>query len=236
MAHHRRFNRRDFLKLAGLGLGGTALAACNRPTRGVELTAVPQAGPPATQVPPLGAAEKADTVLFNGNVLTMDAQRSKVTALAIKDGLIRLIGDEHAARAVAGDTSQLIDLRGRTVTPGLIDSHCHLSACGLLGTAYVDVSFPAVNTIEQLQAKVVEKIKTLKNGEWVAGSGWVTFGGRYPTKHDLDPVSPDNPVMLINQGGHMAVVNSLALEMAGISAAHTGPGHGPLPARGQQRA
>ena len=56
--------------------------------------------------------------------------------------------------------------------------------------------------------------------------GWVTFGGRYPTKHDLDPVSPNHPVMVLNQGGHMAVVNSLALEMAGVTASTKDPGNG----------
>ena len=125
-----------------------------------------------------------------------------------------------------GGSTQIIDLRGRTVTPGLIDAHCHLSACGLLGTVYVDISWPAVNTIEQMQAKVAERIAETPAGEWVVGAGWVTFDGRYPNKHDLDPVSPNHPVMLINQGGHMAVVNSLALEMAGVNASTKDPGNG----------
>jgi len=226
MAHRHGVSRRDFIKLGGIGVAGAAFASCTRNSGVVELTAVPPTGPTPTAVPPLGAGEIADSVVFNGNIVTMDSGRSKATALAIKDGLIRLVGDEQTVRAAAGGTTQLVDLRGRTVTPGMNDSHCHVSACGLLGTAYVDVSWPAVNTIEQLQAKVVEKIATLGKGEWVAGMGWVTFGGRAPTKHDLDPVSPDNPVMLINQGGHMAVVNSLALEMAGINAQTKDPGTG----------
>jgi predicted amidohydrolase YtcJ len=225
MSHRHGLNRRDFLRLGGLGLGGAALASCERAAKAVKVTAAPPAAA-ASPLPPLAAGESADTVLVNGNILTMDAQRSKFKTLAIKDGLIRLVGDEQAARAAVGGATQLIDLRGRTVTPGMIDAHCHLSACGLLGTAYLDVSWPVITTIEQLQAKVAEKIATLQKGEWVAGSGWVTFDGRYPTKHDLDPVSPDNPVMLINQGGHMAVVNSLALEMAGINASTKDPGTG----------
>ena len=121
---------------------------------------------------------------------------------------------------MAGDGSQVIDLRGRTVTPGLIDAHCHLSACGLLGTIYVDVSWPAINTIEQMQAKLSERIARTPPGEWVLGAGWLTFKGRYPNKHDIDPISPKHPVMVINQGGHLAVVNSLALEMAGVECRH----------------
>ena len=107
MSHRHTVSRRDFLKLSGLGLGGATLAACERKAGPVKLTAVP---PPAnrTAVPanaavppaaPLAPGETADTVLVNGNIVTMDAQRSKAKALAIKDGLIRLVGDEEAARA-----------------------------------------------------------------------------------------------------------------------------------------
>ncbi|MCL4396053.1 MAG: amidohydrolase [Chloroflexi bacterium] len=163
---------------------------------------------------------------MNGNIVTMDAKRTAVKALAIKNGLILLAGEDQAVRGMSGASSKVIDLRGRTVTPGLIDAHCHLSACGLLGTAYVDVSWPAVFTVEQMQAKVAEWIARTPPGEWVAGAGWVTFDGRSPNKHDLDPVSPKHPVMLINQGGHMAVVNSLALEMAGVTASTPDPGNG----------
>jgi hypothetical protein len=173
--------RRDFLKLSGLGLGGAALASCGRAASVVKVTAVPppsgQQGAPAptlapTEAPipvgPLAAGETADTVLVNGNIVTMDAQRSKVKALAIKDGLIRLVGDEQPARAAVGGSSQIIDLHGRTVTPGIIDAHCHVSSCGLLGTVYVDISWPGINTVEQMQAKMAEKINQTPavNGCW----------------------------------------------------------------------
>jgi predicted amidohydrolase YtcJ len=164
--------------------------------------------------------------LVNGNIVTMDAKRTAAKALAIKGGNILFVGDDQAVRNMAGDSSQVIDLSGRTVTPGLIDAHCHLSACGLLGTAYVDVSWPAVFTISDMQAKLAEKIASTPRGEWVVGSGWVTFDGRYPNKHDLDPISPNHPVFVINQGGHMAAVNSLALEMAGVNASTPDPGNG----------
>jgi hypothetical protein len=191
------------------------------------LTAVPTPVSPATlTIPTLALGEVADTILVNGNIVMMDAKRTAAKALAIKDGIILFVGDDQAVRDMAGEISKVIDLSGRTVTPGLIDAHCHLSACGLLGTAYLDLSWPAVFTIEQLQAKVAEGIAKTPPGEWVVGAGWVTFEGRNPTKHDLDPVSPKHPVMLINQGGHMAVVNSLALEMAGVTAKTPDPGNG----------
>ena len=224
--HKHRLTRRDFLKLSGAALG-VATLACGGGSKLIELTAVPTPINSAAQsIPTLAAGEFADTILVNGNIVSMDAKRTAAKALAIKDGLILYVGDEQAVRAMAGGSTQVIDLNGRTATPGLIDAHCHLSACGLLGTAYLDVSWPTINTIEQLQAKVAGKIASTPPGEWVTGAGWVSFGGRYPNKHDLDPVSPNHPVMLINMGGHMAVVNSLALEMAGVNASTPDPGTG----------
>ncbi len=221
--HHHSLSRRDFLKVAALGVGGALLASCGRR---FQLTAVPTSLPTPRVPPPIPAGTKADLILVNGNIVIMDNARTVTQAVAISGNQILATGTDEAIRAMAKPEAQVIDLLGRTVTPGLIDAHCHLSACGLLGTAYVDVSWPAVNTVEQLQAKIAEKIATTPAGEWVVGSGWVTFGGRYPNKHDLDPVSPNHPVMLINQGGHMAVVNSLALEMAGVNANTKDPGNG----------
>ncbi len=221
-----RLTRRDFLKMGGAALGGAALASSGC-SRLVKLTAVPSY-PTATIIPPpaLGAGEVADTILFNADIVTMDVARSKAKALAIKNGIILAVGEDQAIRGMGAESTQVIDLLGRTVTPGLIDAHCHLSACGLLGTAYLDVSWPAINTIELLQEKVAEKVAATPAGAWVVGAGWVTFSGRYPNKHDLDPVSPNHPVMLINQGGHMAVVNSLALEMADVNADTPDPRNG----------
>ena len=233
--HYNGLSRRDFIKLGGAALGGAVLAACKRGTSPVvEVTAVPpltnaaaatQAAP-AQVVPTLDAGEFADTVLVNGNILTMDAKRSAVKALAIKNGIILATGDDQSIRAKGGNVAKVIDLGGRTVTPGMIDAHCHLSACGLLGTTYVDISWPGVSTIPQMQALVAERIAKTPPGQWVLAAGWMSYEGRYPNKHDIDPVSPKHPVMLISQGGHLAAVNSLALEMAGVTAKTKDPGNG----------
>jgi len=223
MSHNHTLSRRDFLKLAALGVGGTVLAGCRR---SIGLTAIP--GPTATPwvAPTLPPGTLADLILVNGRVVTMDAADIIAQAVAITGDKILQTGTDDAIRALATPQTQVIDLMGRTVTPGLIDAHCHLSACGLLGTAYVDISWPAVFTISEMQAKFAEKIAVTPSGEWVVGSGWVTFEGRYPNKHDLDPISPNHPVFALNQGGHMAAVNSLALEMAGVNASTPDPGNG----------
>lgn len=224
--HHHQINRRDFLKLGGIALGGVTMA-CGGGSNLLDLTAVPTTlNQTATPIPGLAPGETVDTIFVNGNIVTIDAKNTKAKALAVKNGLIQFVGDDQAVRAMAGDDTRVIDLSGRTVTPGLNDAHCHLSACGLLGTAYLDVSWPAISTIQQLQEKITEWVAKTPAGEWVVGAGWVTFNGESPTKHDLDPVSPNHPVMLINQGGHMAVVNSLALEMANVTAQTPDPGNG----------
>ncbi len=225
MSHTHHLSRRDFLKLSGVALGGAGLtlAGCNR---AIKVTAVPPVSSTAPPVPALAPGELADAILINGNIVTMDAKRTAAKALSIKNGLILSAGDEQTVRSQAGDGTQVIDLSGRTVTPGLNDAHCHLSACGQIGTVYVDVNWPAVNTVAQMQDKVAERIAKTPSGQWVVGMGWVLIDGRQPVKQDLDPISPNHPVMLINQGGHMAVVNSLALEMAGVNASTRDPGNG----------
>lgn len=226
MSKHSHLTRRDFLKLSGVALGGATLA-CGGGSKLLELTAVPSPVSPAVQPAPiLAPGGVADTILVNGNIVTIDVKHPSAKALALKDGIIQFVGDDQSAREMAGASTQVIDLGGRTVTPGIIDAHCHLSACGLLGTVYVDVNWPAINTIEQMQAKLAERIAKTPPGEWVLGAGWLTFKGGFPTRHDIDPISPKHPMMVINQGGHLAVVNSLALEMAGVNASTPDPGNG----------
>ena len=171
--HKHRLTRRDFIKLTGVALGGASLA-CGRSSKIIELTAVPSPVNPAAQsIPTLVPGQVADTILVNGNIVTMDAKRATAKALAIKDGIVQFVGDDQAVRNMAGDSSQVIDLSGRTVTPGLIDAHCHLSACGLLGTAYVDLSWPAVFTIERYAGQAGREDRQ----HAAAGSGWSVRGG-----------------------------------------------------------
>ncbi|MGB6896845.1 MAG: amidohydrolase, partial [Dehalococcoidia bacterium] len=207
-------------------MSGTTLA-CGGGSKLLELTAIPTpVGTAAQPLPSLAPGEVADTILINGNIVTMDSTGTTAKALAIKDGRILSVGNDQAVRGLAGESTQVFDVGGKTVTPGMIDAHCHLSACGLLGTAYVDINPPVVSTIPEMQAKIAERIASTPPGEWVVGAGWTSYDGGYPTKHDIDPVAPDNPVMLINQGGHLAAVNSYALELANVDASTPDPAPG----------
>ncbi|MFH1183685.1 MAG: amidohydrolase [Chloroflexota bacterium] len=129
-------------------------------------------------------------------------------------------------RALASPQATVMDLKGRTVTPGFVDAHNHLAAMGLSGTAYIDINPPGVNTVAQLQEKIAEGCAKKGSGKWVIAQGYISYDGQYPDKTMLDSVSPDNPVMLVNQGGHMGAVNSYALKMAGVTAATPDPKFG----------
>lgn len=223
--------RRDFIKLSAMTIGSTVLASCGG-ERVVRMTATPV--PPASPRPPviptpaptLAPGVVADTILYNGKVVTMDEADTIAQAIAVKDGLILRTGTSDAIRALAGANTKLIDLRGKTLTPGIIDTHNHLSVLGLTGPLYIDINPPAVRTLAELQAKIAEAIAKKQKGEWVIAQGFISFEGRNPEKRDIDPVSPNNPVMLINQGGHIGTVNSYALRLAGVTASTPNPKFG----------
>ena len=235
--HERRLTRRRFLKLGGAALAGVALAGCRGPKH-FELTAVQPLVNPAFQLAPtLAPGQFADTILVNGNIVTMDARRTTVKALAVKQGRILMVGEERAVRSVSGANTKIVDLRGRTVTPGLIDAHCHLSACGLLGTAYVDVSWPA----RFLRSRRCRPRSRNGSPRRHPASGWsvwvgVTFDGRNPTKHDLDPVSPKHPVNADQPGRAYGRGQQPGPRDGRCEQRHAGPGKRSFLARGQRRA
>jgi predicted amidohydrolase YtcJ len=159
-----------------------------------------------------------DTVFINGKVIQVNAGDFIVEAVAIKGGKIIAVGSNKMVKKLMGHNTQVIDLKGLTATPGLIDSHCHFSGTGML---YVlDLSYPAVETIADVKGKVKAMIKTLKAGEWVQGRGWdegKLSELRYIYAFDLDPVSPNNPVWITHTMGHYGTANSYALKLANIN-------------------
>lgn len=172
---------------------------------------------------------RADIVLLNGRVLTVDRNDRVVEAVAITGGKIAAVGTSAQIKAMAGDATEVIDLRGRAVTPGLIDAHVHFSGADALFA--VDLGDAAVTSIDEVKKRVAARVATLKPGEWVRGGGWDEGKyeeRRYITAADLDAVAPDNPVWLMHTTGHYGVGNTYALKMAEITAKTPDPPAGTI--------
>jgi len=179
-------------------------------------------GPMRAQAP-----APADLVLVNGTVLTVDATDAVAQAVAIAGGKIVAVGSNDAIRARVGPSTQVVDLRGRTATPGLIDTHIHFSEVDALFA--VELSEAA--SIADVLAKVREQVAKAKPGEWVRGRGWDEgkfAERRYVTAADLDTVAPNNPVWLVQTTGHYGVANSYALKMSEVTAATPAPPAGTI--------
>lgn len=165
----------------------------------------------------------ADMVLINGKIVTVDDQESMAEAVAVESGRILAVGSSREIQSLAGPETKIIDLHGRIVIPGLIESHCHLTwgegtqqAMGIIDGSYE----AGVRSIADIQAKITEQAKKKPKGKWihvVKEDDSKLAEKRHPTKWDLDHVAPNHPVMIDTVGGHFAIVNSKAFELAGIT-------------------
>ena len=158
---------------------------------------------------------EADLVYKNGFVYTVDATRSRVQAFAVRDGKFLTVGSNDDMKAVTGKDTKVINLKGKMVMPGLIDTHIHavrgaLTALGL--------AFPVTASIDEIKAAVKKSIadRKLKKGDWLEGAKWQHDYKKLNAKM-LDEVSPDNPVFLHDWTNHLAWVNSAALKAAKIT-------------------
>jgi predicted amidohydrolase YtcJ len=175
------------------------------------------------------AAPPPQLILFHGRVLTVDAHDSVAEALAVRDGKIVAIGTDQEILLLAGAATRRIDLRGRTATPGLIDSHAHIADAGVEQLFHVHLS--DASSVAEVVQRVQAGIAGLKPGEWLQGDGWdegKLAERRYVTASDLDRVSPNNPVWLMQTTGHYGVANSAALRLAKISKASKDPSAGTI--------
>ena len=167
-------------------------------------------------VPKVDAVATADTVYTNGRIYTVNEVQPWAEAVAIKDGKFIIVGSNAEVRALVGDRTEVIDLSGRFVMPGLIDVHAHpLGAAE--GRAALGISDPTdVDAIlEQLRQFAADHpdLAGIRGEPWNLG----VFGNDSPRKELLDAIVPDRPVYLLSQTGHSAWVNSAALELAGIN-------------------
>ncbi|AQV02837.2 amidohydrolase [Desulfococcus multivorans] len=168
------------------------------------------------------AAERADLVIKNGKIVTLDPAINLTEALAVKGNRIKAVGTTQEMEALIGPSTKVIDLKGRPVIPGFIEGHGHLPA---LGRVQMMLDLTMARNWDDIVAMIAEAAQRVEPGAWIQGWGWhqekwdkpprsVIDG--LPTHHDLSGISPHNPVRLTHASGHASFVNGKALELAGI--------------------
>ena len=166
-----------------------------------------------------GAETGADTVYLNGKVITADKDFSIAQAMAVKDGRFVGVGSSAEMQKYVAANTRVVDLQGKTVIPGLMDSHSHMNGAG---TAETTAHVIAAKTVADAQAIIAAfiKAKNVPPGKWVQTSRWHPPSQlkeqRYLTRQELDAVAPNNPVY-VPTVGHFAMANTKALELAGIT-------------------
>ncbi|MEJ2583051.1 MAG: amidohydrolase family protein, partial [Acidobacteriota bacterium] len=168
------------------------------------------------------AEEPADLVLMGGRIVTMDDGNPEATALAARDHELVAVGSDKEIDRFIGPDTEVIDLGGAIAVPGLIDAHAHFLS---IGRARRQLNLNGVGGFDEIVAMVEAAVAEAEPGQWILGRGWHqekwektperNVSG-LPYHDDLSAVSPDNPVMLTHVSGHAAMVNAVALELAGI--------------------
>jgi len=162
-------------------------------------------------------------LFINGSVLTMDADNRVVEAHATRGDRIEAVGSTEEIMALAGEGTEVIDLRGRALLPGFIDAHGHFPGSGLKVVA-ADLNSPPIGTLTSMDEVLVamaQQAEKTPAGQWVSGFGYddtLLEEQRHPTRAELDAVSSEHPVVAMHISGHMVVANSLALAEVGIVA------------------
>ncbi|HLY18279.1 MAG TPA: amidohydrolase [Bryobacteraceae bacterium] len=163
------------------------------------------------------AAQTApDLILYNANVMTVDAAEPRAQAVAIAGGRFLAVGSNDDVRHLAKAGVKQIDIGGHTIVPGFIDAHSHPSEAGVRHLKWVDCD---LRSISDIQKAIRERAAKTPPGDWVIGFMYddtKTAEGRKLTRQDLDAAAPGHPVFVEHRGGHTAYVNSLALRRAEI--------------------
>lgn len=169
------------------------------------------------------AKEQADVVILGGTIYTVNEKQPTVEAVVVLNDKIAFTGKEKEAREWIGDSTRVIDLQGKTMTPGFIEGHGHLMGVGF---NELDLDLSGITNFDELVEKVRMAASTAKPGQWILGRGWhqdkwdakpTDMVKGYPSHYALSKVSPDNPVFLSHASGHMSLVNAKAMEIAGVN-------------------
>jgi predicted amidohydrolase YtcJ len=171
----------------------------------------------------LQKSKKADVVLMNGKIVTVDEAKPEVQALAVSGDRIFAVGSNEEIKPYITQKTEVIDLEGKVAIPGFIDAHGHFTG---LGRSKMVLNFMEVKDWDEVIAMTKEAVKKAKPGEWIFGRGWhqekwdktpePNVDG-LPFHHSLSKVSPDNPVLFSHASGHASFANAKAMELAGIT-------------------
>lgn len=170
----------------------------------------------------------ADMVLRGGKIATVDKNFSFAGAVAVCGDSIVMVGSDRNVEKFIGPQTQVIELQGKLVVPGLIDAHAHITG---YGSALSELDFRGVDSFQRVIGMCAEKAKTLAPGEWVIGGSWdqnLWETGEFPTKEALSKSVPDNPVWLTRIDGHAAIANKKALDIASITRETKSPDGGEI--------
>lgn len=158
---------------------------------------------------------KADLLLYNARVLSLDPARPRAEAVAIAGDRILGVGGRGEVGALAGSGTKRIDCGGGALVPGFIDAHCHVLA---YLQSLLSLDLGRARSVEEAKALIAQRAVGLPPGSWVHAHGYDDFRwGRHPTRWELDEATPAHPVRLLHRTGHACVLNSLALARVGIA-------------------
>jgi predicted amidohydrolase YtcJ len=163
------------------------------------------------------ASVSPDLIIINASVHTMDEAQSRAEAVAVLGNRIVAVGSTAEIRALAGPKTRLVDAGGKNVFPGFNDAHVHFLSGGY---SLSSVDLRDARSPEEMARRLSEYAKTLPKGRWILGGDWDHEkwpGAPLPTKEMIDAATPDNPVFVNRLDGHMALANTLALKLAGVT-------------------
>jgi predicted amidohydrolase YtcJ len=176
----------------------------------------------------------ADLVLLNGNIITVDSNNTIVEAIAVIDDKIVSLGSSDEIINLVGDSTDVIDLKGKTAIPGFIDSHAHLISTG---QAKITLNLRDAKNWDEVVYLVAAAADESRNGEWIIGRGWhqekwnpspIENINGYPLHNKLSEATPRNPVMLSHASGHAIFANAKAMEIANVTSETTDPRGGKI--------
>ena len=160
-----------------------------------------------------------DLAFINGRIVTVNQHGDIVEAVGVKDNKIVFVGTTADLMTLVDSKTRIVDLQGRTMTPGFIDAHFHVFLGGFMKGAILDANYPAVKSIEDLKNLIRKAVSKAKPGEWIKLWGYDNnklIDKRHPTIEDLDEAAPHNPVQCMRTCGHVCVYNTLGLAEGGI--------------------